>query len=407
MASNSCSSETVSGNYIHNDIAFSILSKLPIKSLKRFGCVSKSWYRLTEDSCKNLLLSQPYGGGTALLINFYSESEKFHFLSGERFENSVSFIYPGKFSCAAEINGFMSVNGILCLHDGIYEKSLSLWNPITEEVKNIPSSRTLLPPIVHKYKAADNFRHRTVVHGFGYDSVVDDYKVICLETFEPHFRNDEIELRKKHSWLLQDKSLQPFWKVYSLKSDSWKKLHVNMPRASIMDGNFQVYMDGVCHWLSTPQSVGFPLQLYVGTCVVSFDLNKETFLVTPVPSYVIFTRTHLLVFNDSIALISFPDHTQTFHISILDEIGVKESWIKLFTVEKPCACVGIPMGVGMNGEIVFANKDNELLLFDLNTKKIVELGIKRRDGWCLGQVKVYKKSLIPIKRNLLFHRFYS
>jgi len=65
------------------------------------------------------------------------------------------------------------------------------------------------------------------------------------------------------------------------------------------------------------------------------------------------------------------------------------------------------MGVGMNGEIVFANKDNELLLFDLNTKKIVELGIKRRDGWCLGQVKVYKKSLIPIKRNLLFHRFYS
>ncbi|AET00509.1 putative F-box domain-containing protein [Medicago truncatula] len=404
MTSNSCSSDIVSGCYIHDDVAFSILSKLPIKSLKRFECVRKSWSRLTEDSSfmtmysKNLIISQPYEGGTALLIYINSEPERFHFLSGERFENSVSFISP--VNSAVEINGFASVNGILCFHYGLFEKSISLWNPITEESKLIPSSRTLLPPIVHKFKAADSFLHHTMIHGFGYDSIADDYKVICLETFEPLFRNDE--LSKKHSFLLQHKSLQPFWQIYSLTSNSWKKLHVNMPRASISDGNFQVYMDGVCHWLSMPHWFCYPLKLYVGTCMVSFDLNNETFLVTPVPSYVILTRTQLLVLNDSIALISFPDHTQTFHISILGEVGVKESWIKLFTVKKPCACVGIPMGVGMNGEIVFANKDNELLLFDLNTKKIVELGIKRRGEWCLDQIKVYKKSLIPIKRNLLF-----
>jgi len=133
MASNSCSCDIVSGCYIHNDIAFSILSKLRIKSLKRFECVSKSWSRLTVDSRfmtmyrKNLLLSQSYDGDTSLLVNIHSDSEKFLFLSGERFENRVSFICPVKSHRAVEINGFASVNGILCLQHSICgKKSLTV-----------------------------------------------------------------------------------------------------------------------------------------------------------------------------------------------------------------------------------------------------------------------------------------
>jgi molecular chaperone HtpG len=41
-------SEKVS-NHIHDDVAFSILSKLPLKSLKRFECVRKSWSSLFEN----------------------------------------------------------------------------------------------------------------------------------------------------------------------------------------------------------------------------------------------------------------------------------------------------------------------------------------------------------------------
>jgi len=37
-------------NYLHDDIVFSILSKLPLKSLKRFGCVRKSWSLLFENT---------------------------------------------------------------------------------------------------------------------------------------------------------------------------------------------------------------------------------------------------------------------------------------------------------------------------------------------------------------------
>jgi len=35
--------------FIHDDITFSILSKLPLKSLKRFECVRKSWSLLFEN----------------------------------------------------------------------------------------------------------------------------------------------------------------------------------------------------------------------------------------------------------------------------------------------------------------------------------------------------------------------
>jgi len=158
----------------------------------------------------------------------------------------------------------------------------------------------------------------------------------------------------------------------------------------------RVYMNGVCHWLSMPRchwSVPFSAEV----CMVSFDLNNETFFVTPIPSYVRLTWTQLTVLNNSIALVYFPVNKNIFHISTLGEVGVKESWIKLFTVEKPCGPATFPMRVGMNGEIVFANY-KKLLLFDLNTNKIVELGLKRRDRLTLGQIIVYKKSLLPIKR---------
>ena len=37
-------------NHLHDDLAFSILFKLPLKSLKRFGSLCKSWDLLFENS---------------------------------------------------------------------------------------------------------------------------------------------------------------------------------------------------------------------------------------------------------------------------------------------------------------------------------------------------------------------
>jgi hypothetical protein len=53
--------------------------------------------------------------------------------------------------------------------------------------------------------------------------------------------------------------------------------------------------------------------------------------------------------------------------------------------------------VGINGEIFFKNiKDDKLVWFDLNTKKIVEHDLIIIGNKYNTHIKVYKKSLLPI-----------
>jgi hypothetical protein len=71
--------EKVSNTNISDDIAFSILSKLPFKSFKRFEYVCKSWSLLFENHLfmnmfRNNLLSNSYYGGASIVYNVYDES---------------------------------------------------------------------------------------------------------------------------------------------------------------------------------------------------------------------------------------------------------------------------------------------------------------------------------------------
>jgi hypothetical protein len=95
----------------------------------------------------------------------------------------------------------------------------------------------------------------------------------------------------------------------------------------------------------------------VGECLVSFYLSNEMFFVTAMPSdrdvcFGFGAWIYLAVLNGSIALFAFNFETTTFYISILGDLGVEESWTKLFIVG-PFSCVHHPIGVGAKGEIFF------------------------------------------------------
>ena len=90
----------------------------------------------------------------------------------------------------------------------------------------------------------------------------------------------------------------------------------------------------------------------------------------------------------SIALFSYIEETATFHVSIFGEIGMKESWSKLFIVG-PLSCVECPMGGGKKREIFFLRKDEELVWFDLSTQMIEKLGFKL-DIYPECQIIIYK-----------------
>jgi len=74
--------------------------------------------------------------------------------------------------------------------------------------------------------------------------------------------------------------------------------------------------------------------------LVSFDFCSESCITTPIPSdlvglfdsYLVWSVGELVILNESIAFILNDTKISTFHISVLGELGVKESWTKLFII---------------------------------------------------------------------------
>ncbi|XP_024630393.1 F-box protein CPR1 [Medicago truncatula] len=285
----------------------------------------------------------------------------------------------------------LSINGIVCVHANSNCGAIVFWNPATQAIKLIPPSPLELVelPIPGVAKEFVNVEAFTYLHGFGYDSVIDDYKVICLVSFDI-----QVELGDTFSdSLLEDIYLDELWEIYSLRSNSWRKLDIDMPSSSYCIEGTQVYMDGVCHWLCEENTPA-------GPCLVSFYLRNEVFCITPIPSdeddcfKFKASKINLVLLNGSISLTAFHRETTTFHIAILGELGIKESWIKLFTVG-PLSCVERPIGVGTKGEIFFQRKDNELAWFDLSTQVIEELGYKARGPYT--RISLYKENILVIE----------
>ncbi|KAK7401189.1 hypothetical protein VNO78_12510 [Psophocarpus tetragonolobus] len=214
--------------------------------------------------------------------------------------------------------------------------------------------------------------------GFGYDCVRDDYEVIRMVEHEA--QNDDDEDQMVH--------YEFSWEVYSLKSDSWRQLDVNMSCCYAHDASVQLYLDGMCHWWAENT------RHYDEACLVSFDLTNEVFFTTPMPSYMEYgfdcrcVQGHLVELNGSIALMSNDLDTFTFHISILGEVGVKESWTKLFVVG-PLPNVKYPIRLEKKN-IFSKNKDGELAWFDLSTQKIEKLSIE--GGKFCSRIIAYKGS---------------
>jgi hypothetical protein len=163
-----------------------------------------------------------------------------------------------------------------------------------------------------------------------------------------------------------------------------------------------VYTNGICHWwASTYDSANIE---DAEECLLSFNFSNELMFITPSPSYVdvrlcgsfkFALGRCLVLLNESIALISTDLEMATVDISILGELGVRESWTKLLTVT--CLpSIEYPIGVGnLSNTVLFRKNDNEVAWIDLNTKIMEELDVKLKNDVCFVYVGKYKKSFLP------------
>ena len=181
--------------HVSDDIAFSILSKFPLKSFKRFECVRKSWSLLFENHHfmtmihNNFLsnsLCRSYNDGSSLILTESKrcEADIFYSLAGERFEKKVKLDFSNPFEKNYDIGifGFGSISGILCLHqyDDDHHDQIVLWNPTTQTIKLLPPNEVELAEasIPDEHKDLLVICVMSCLHGFGYDLSINDYKVI-------------------------------------------------------------------------------------------------------------------------------------------------------------------------------------------------------------------------------------
>ncbi|XP_020208553.1 putative F-box protein At3g16210 [Cajanus cajan] len=159
-------------NHIPDDLMFYILSKLPVKSLKKCACVCKSWSLLFQNPSFMSIYRSKFLSShedIPLMVLYREDQNELYSLSGKKFEKMVKLDWPPPIErndivCLLESG---SINGVLFLCQG--STKVVLWNPATREFKVVPPSLFELQP---------NDRAHVRFNGFGYDPVRDDYKVI-------------------------------------------------------------------------------------------------------------------------------------------------------------------------------------------------------------------------------------
>ncbi|XP_004247554.1 F-box/kelch-repeat protein At3g23880-like [Solanum lycopersicum] len=284
------------------ELVTEILSRLPVKFLLKFKCASKSWLAL---------ISSPEFAKTHLRLNANNNEYTRRHNKVMMFERivpsfrdcSVSSLYNNSCieakdlyyhrqvpDCAYTVG---SVNGLICLVSP--EKELILWNPSIRKYKKLPTP---------KIKTTLGY----CLYSFGYDEFRDDYKVVVLwnDNLSP-----QIEVQK-----------------YSLKRDSWRWVDDCPSMVPLtQSGNF---VNGKIYWITS---------IHPNTrSIISIDLADGKWGEMELPCYWKGGRGLLLSFgvlavlgSDLLIWCGFVE-TDMVDVWLRKEYGVKESWIKMFTL---------------------------------------------------------------------------
>ncbi|MED6143816.1 hypothetical protein PIB30_009316 [Stylosanthes scabra] len=380
---------------IPEDLTLRILSKLPIKSLKRFQCVKKSWNNLLDDPhfvrmyYENLMPKSKSSESCILLKQEIANTNQhdMFLLSGERYENKMKLDLPPPFQDNNERFQVLGscVNGIVCLipYEIDYNDTgnLVFWNPTTNEFKGIPLDLATVP-----------FDDLDICYeGFGYEYYI-------LIRMGQYFSTGEDGYLEVHNPGGLFEIYYPNGQFRRNISDYLLNEVTEIPI------DFAIYLNGACHWrcvLSEGTYFVDHLDTYKKDTffdtLFSVEVGNNKLTTTLIRQYSFgedYVDRKLVALNKYVATISMCPNTKCIDISILGEVGVNESWVKLFII-RPVSSIESVMGIGIQGDVLLRKNDDELVSFDLGTQKIQEIGIK---GSGLSQTLIYEKNFLPIER---------
>ncbi|KAI3909112.1 hypothetical protein MKX01_003970 [Papaver californicum] len=286
-----------------NEILSNILVRLPIKLVSRFRCVDKAWCKLLKNP--NFLKIR-HKRAMDMNVEFGLMVHNHNYIYNLSFDSSSSTCYvkhQDKFYPDG-IEIFGCCNGLVLLRhvDKYNSPIITLWNPATDECRNLP------------YPTYESDQY--IEYGIGYDYRIEDYKVVSITALD-----------EEHSEV----------QVYTLKTNSWRRIENllycvdDLINRSIPDMS-RLPVDGTIYWIADTESRTLPSE----DCevIIYFDIEREHFDEMPLPdlfnkSYV----TNLCVFGGSLCLLGFDADVGAAAVWEWKLNGVKKSWTKLFTMD--------------------------------------------------------------------------
>ncbi|KAA8516856.1 hypothetical protein F0562_017326 [Nyssa sinensis] len=344
------------------DVIHDILSRLPVKTLLQFRCVSKLWCALIDSPNfikSHLKRSIENQNNVSLVL----EGDGLYSVNFESLDKAVKLDDPLK-SESYRTEVFGSCNGLLCLFNT--EKGMVLWNPSTRK------HRKLLVPL------GEFCKHQFIVYGFGHDVVNDDYKVVRIVQFNGMMHSEV--------------------KIYSLKLNSWRRIpdlpyHLRYKRVNGM------LVSGALHWIVTRKPFD------TANLIAAFDIGNEKYTLVPQPEY-----SHkdfimyLGVLGENLSIFC-NYYLVRIDIWVMKEYGVKESWTKLFSFAQPSVIRSFqymrPIAYSKSGEEILLEHDDEKFLhkkfiwYDLEKETLKNIRIRDMPN-PLFSADICLGSLVPL-----------
>ncbi|GLU15700.1 hypothetical protein SLE2022_321700 [Rubroshorea leprosula] len=314
------------------DLIVDILSRLPVKDLLRFRCVSKTFRSLIDSSdfvklhlnrsvtshTNHTLILSKHDLRVADLASLNSFSRLQHPLMGD------------------DLNILGSCNGLLCISNILDD--MAVWNLSMKKYIILPSLSL--------------GSYDLYVFGFGYDSVNDDYKVV----------------RITQSGGKEGKPLESEVKVLSMGRKGWRRIE-DIPYVLPCPGANGVFASGSLHWV-----VSYKDEPSDENVIVALDVGLEEYREVPQPEYTDNKKFRLDVGVLGGCLCLMANYLSHVDLWVMREYGVKESWSKLLSL----ACDDVvgslrsmkPLAYSRSGDQVLLEQDNtNLVWYDLKMKK--------------------------------------
>ncbi|KAM3249592.1 hypothetical protein T459_07501 [Capsicum annuum] len=339
-----------------DEIIIEILLRLPVKSLLKLRCVSKSLFFLLSSSqfmksqinfcvkeCKDVNFRLVVAVGK--MCNIYSLGLKF----GE-----VDFPLKHPFGSCKFLG---SCNGLICLTPMSFK--LMLWNPCTGKYKEFQDS--YVQSVGSCY----------IRYGFGYDVVNDDFKVV-----------------KIFSFAIDEVKYENVVKIYSLRGDSWKIGEGFV--SGYMNAQSGVFVNGFLHWeVSDCRGSGDCSE------IMTLDLATETYGVMGFPNCEKGNVSWGLsvVGGNLVACCNYyPNRTDMW---VMKEYGVEKSWTKLVSLLSPFGRMGYisPLFVSENGDEILVKLGTDISLYETRNASYKSLEIHSAGYRLQVQAITYIESL--------------